>query len=111
MERINEATRGLLTLANDILELQTRGFIVLGDKYTEQARQAISSAIDTRPGDISSFIKADSESYWDLKLSCESDCEVVIEDSSGAYLILNQEQAGKLAQALQHYYLNGWLPE
>ncbi|MDT3535629.1 hypothetical protein ROM48_06300 [Cronobacter malonaticus] len=41
-EPVNES---LLEALNSIMELQTRGYVVLGDKCTEMARAAIAKAI------------------------------------------------------------------
>lgn len=39
------AAPDLLEALQSILELQTRGYVVLGDKYTDMARAAISKAL------------------------------------------------------------------
>lgn len=40
-----EAAPDLLEVLKSIIELQTRGYVVLGDKYTDMARAAISKAL------------------------------------------------------------------
>lgn len=43
--RLMEAAPDLLEALQSIIELQTRGYVVLGDKYTDMARAAISKAL------------------------------------------------------------------
>lgn len=44
-KRIIAAAPDLLEALNSVMELQTRGYVVLGDKCTEMARAAIAKAI------------------------------------------------------------------
>lgn len=43
--RLIAAAPDLLEALQSIIELQTRGYVVLGDKYTDMARAAISKAL------------------------------------------------------------------
>lgn len=43
--RLMESAPDLLEALQSIIELQTRGYVVLGDKYTGMARAAISKAL------------------------------------------------------------------
>lgn len=99
----------LSEITRQILQMQTRGYIVLGDEITTKAKDAISAF--EQDCVASANIPAGSESYWDLKLTCDSECEIVVEDTTGESLILSRDQASKLAKALQYWALNGALPE
>lgn len=103
----------LVEIIRQILQMQTRGYIVLGDEITTKAKDAVSAF--EQDCVVSANIPAGSESYWDLKLTCDSECdsecEIVVEDTTGESLILSRDQASKLAKALQYWVLNGALPE
>ena len=106
---MNNPANMLADVMHQILQMQTRGYLVLGDEVTIKAKAAI--AAYESDCIASANIPAGSESYWDLKLTCDSECEVIVEDSTGESLILNHTQAVKLSKALQYWSLNGTLPE